>query len=396
MAEEERSPGSAVGAAGSSASGAVWRVREALRAWRRAHPDVPGSGVCVGLSGGADSLALTAAAVAEFGPELGAGSVRALVVDHGLQTGSADIARSAAAAARSLGAEALVLTADVRGPGGPEAAARAARYSALDAARGDRPVLLAHTLDDQAETVLLGLARGSGARSLRGMSPWAAPWGRPLLGIRRADTRAACAGAGVVAWDDPHNLDPRFRRVRVRSELLPLAEDVLGPGFAEALARTAGLLGEDEDALSALATDLLESARVPEVGGRESGGTEDGARDEPLEPREPGAPGGTALAVDPLAAAPAAVRGRAIKAWLEAEGAGAPTSAHIGAVSALVTSWNGQGAVAVPAGAGGGDIRRHPEGGGGGVAGGARPGSRAVRRLVVQREGRVLRLRIRQ
>ncbi|MDI4659410.1 tRNA lysidine(34) synthetase, partial [Xanthobacter autotrophicus] len=126
---------------------------------------------------------------------------------------------------------------------GPEAAARVARYAALDAARRGRPVLLAHTLDDQAETVLLGLGRGSGARSLRGMAAWDAPWGRPLLGVRAADTRAACRDLGLEPWNDPHNTDPAFTRVRLRREVLPLLEDVLGGGVAEGLARTAALLG---------------------------------------------------------------------------------------------------------------------------------------------------------
>src|SRR5699024_8670451 len=136
---------------------------------------------------------------------------------------SAQVARDAAAAARGLGAEAEILVVVVDPDGsGPEAAARTARYAALDTARSDRPVLLAHTLDDQAETVLLGLGRGSGARSLRGMAAWDAPWGRPLLGVRAADTRDACRTLGLTWWEDPHNTDPTFTRVRLRSEVLPL------------------------------------------------------------------------------------------------------------------------------------------------------------------------------
>ena len=106
----------------------------------------------------------------------------------------------------------------VDGGGGLEAAARRARYGALRAARPhpDSPVLLGHTLDDQAETVLLGLGRGSGARSLAGMRTWDPPWLRPLLGLRRADTAAACRSQGLTFWDDPHNVDPRFTRVRLR------------------------------------------------------------------------------------------------------------------------------------------------------------------------------------
>ena len=291
-------------------TGPAWTVRAAVRAFRRAHPEV-GDDVCVALSGGADSLALTAAAAVEFG------SVTALVVDHGLQPGSDRVARDAAAAARGLGVRARVLVVVVHPDGsGPEAAARTARYDALDAARGGLPVLLAHTLDDQAETVLLGLGRGSGARSLRGMAGWDAPWGRPLLGVRGTDTRAACRALGLDWWEDPHNLDPAFTRVRLRREVLPLLEDVLGGGVAEGLARTAGLLRVDDDELDRLA------AAVP-VG-------PDGALD-----------------VSVLESLPQAVLTRVLRRWLLDRGVVAPTYAHLRAVAALVTDWRGQGGVAV-------------------------------------------------
>ena len=114
-------------------------------------------------------------------------------------------------------------------------------------------MLLAHTLDDQAETVLLGLGRGSGPRSIAGMRPCDPPWFRPLLAERRSVTHAVCAELGLPAWDDPHNHDRRFTRVRLRSEVLPLLEDVLDGGVAEALARTAAALREDTDALDGLA-----------------------------------------------------------------------------------------------------------------------------------------------
>lgn len=363
---------------------ARWRVREALRSWRRTvanaaqegsadPPDEPNAakegrgggadsaGICVGLSGGADSLALTAAAVAEYGS---AGEVLALVVDHGLQPGSDEVARRAAGLARSLGADARVLTARVGTAGGPESAARDARFAALDDARGDRPVLLGHTLDDQAETVLLGLARGSGARSLRGMQPWSAPWGRPLLGIRRDDTRAACAEAGIEPWDDPHNADPRFLRVRVRRELLPLAEEILGPGVAEALSRTAALAADDDSALTALAAEALRAALVDE---------------------EP-----AALSAEGIRGLPRAVRHRVVKAWLARVGVPAPSAVHVASVAALATDWSGQGPVAVPAGPGEGEPRRQHAGEGNGTT------AAGARRLTVAREGALLRLRVRQ
>src|SRR5690606_2762907 len=212
--------------------------------------------VVVALSGGADSLALTAATVFEAG-KAGA-TVTAAVVDHGLQDGSDAIAQRAAAQARELGAAAQVLTVEVdrRHPDGLEAAARDARYAALgDCARqtGASAVLLGHTLDDQAETVLLGLARGSGAASLQGMAPVredadGVHWLRPMLAVTRATARACCAASGLEPWDDPHNADPRFTRVRVRTRVLPMLEDELGPGIAEALARTAEQLREDAEA----------------------------------------------------------------------------------------------------------------------------------------------------
>ena len=161
---------------------------------------------CVALSGGADSLALTAVAAASK-------PTTALIVDHRLQPDSGRVAATARDQAMSVGCvDAQVLCVDVGTAGGPEAAARTARYRALDDARGDAPVLLAHTLDDQAETVLLGLGRGSGSRSIAGMRSCDPPWYRPLLGIRRALTHAACVELGLTPWQDPHNADRRFTR----------------------------------------------------------------------------------------------------------------------------------------------------------------------------------------
>ncbi|QTI68824.1 tRNA lysidine(34) synthetase TilS [Gordonia polyisoprenivorans] len=268
--------------------------------------------VCVGLSGGPDSLALTAAAVrAGF-------KVRALVVDHRLQRGSAHVADAAAEAARGLGARAQVIEVSVGTAGGMEAAARAARYDALEEARDGCPVLLGHTADDQAETVLLGLARGSGARSIAGMRAWSAPWGRPFLGIRRAQTVGACTELGLAPHADAHNRDPRFTRVRLRSEVLPLLDDVLHGGVVEALCRTADALRADTDALDALAEEHHRVARTAE-----------------------------GLAIAPVRDLATALRTRVIRRWLLDVGATEPTSRVIGAVDALVVDWHGQGGVAV-------------------------------------------------
>ncbi|WP_285028811.1 tRNA lysidine(34) synthetase TilS [Mycolicibacterium sp. lyk4-40-TYG-92] len=290
-------------------SSALTPLRAAVAGFARRHP---ADRWCVGLSGGADSLALTAVAAA-LKP------TAALIVDHGLQTGSADVAAAAAAQARQLGCvDAQVISVDVGIEGGPEAAARTARYAALDAARGGAPVLLAHTLDDQAETVLLGLGRGSGPRSLAGMQIWDPPWGRPLLAVRRADTEAACAELGVTPWQDPHNTDPRYTRVRLRTEVLPLLEEVLAGGVAPALARTAAALREDNDALDALAAGHL--AALCTDNGLPVAGLED---------------------------LPAALRRRVIRGWLLSVGASLLTDVQLRAVDALVADWHGQGGVAV-------------------------------------------------
>src|SRR5690606_16509861 len=191
--------------------------------------------VLVALSGGADSLALAAATAFEA-PRAGI-RAGAIVVDHGLQEGSDAVAARAAEQARTLGLEPVLVTrVEVGTAGGPEAAAREARYAAILAAvteTGASAALLAHTPDDQAETVLLGLARGSGGASLMGMDADAGTLRRPLLGIRRATTRQACLDEGLEPWHDPHNLDPTYARVRVRERVLPVLEAELGPGVAD-------------------------------------------------------------------------------------------------------------------------------------------------------------------
>ena len=292
----------------------------------------PGALVLAACSGGADSLAL-AAALAFTAPRLGL-RAGAVTVDHGLQPGSAAHAGRVAAGLRDLGLDPVAhRTVTVDGPGGPEAAARTARYAALaDAARehGAWAVLLGHTRDDQAETVLLGLARGSGARSLSGMPPATTSgqppvrYLRPLLGLPRETTRRACAALGLEPWDDPHNDDPAYRRVRVRRTVLPVLETELGPGVAAALARTAGLLRDDADALDAWAARETARAAHPEGG----------------------------LDVKPLAELPRAVRTRVLRGAALAAGSPATdlTAGHVAAVDALVTAWHGQRGVDLPGG----------------------------------------------
>jgi hypothetical protein len=230
----------------------------------------------------------------------------------------------------------------VGGAGGPEAAARRARYAALEAAAretGAAAVLLGHTLDDQAETVLLGLARGSGPRSLAGMAPVRGPFRRPLLGLRRADTLAACAALGLEPWHDPTNdADGGPLRSRVRGVVLPLLERELGPGVAEALARTAAQLRADSDALDAQAADLLVRAAA---------GTDD---DDGHHASARHTAGHRGLDVDALASSAPAVRLRALRLAALAAGAGALRAEHVAALDALVTRWHGQGPVALPGG----------------------------------------------
>jgi tRNA(Ile)-lysidine synthase len=292
---------------------------------RRVLAELPEGGMALAAcSGGADSLAL-AAALAFEGVRSGhpAGGV---TIDHGLQEGSAKRAAQVVRTMAGLGldpAGSVVVT--VGDAGGPENAAREARYAALDEAAKElnATVFLGHTLNDQAETVLLGLARGSGARSLAGMPPGfergKIRYVRPLLNLDRATTRRACEAMGLDPWDDPHNEDPSYTRARVRHEALPALEKALGPGVPEALARTAARLREDAEALDEWA------ARIPD----------------------------TANVTD-LAQLPKAVRSRVLRRWALAAGcpAGALAAVHVEELDRLVTAWHGQQRVDLPGGVG--------------------------------------------
>ncbi len=305
-------------------------VAEIRLAVRRALTVLPqNSTVIVGLSGGADSLALAAATAFEA-PKLGL-RVASVTIDHALQPGSTDVAATAAQQAAGLGIDPLIVRVEVAGDGGPEGAARDARYRALRDAATDvsaSAVLVAHTLDDQAETVLLGLARGSGSASLQGMAAASelAPdiaLLRPLLDVRRCTTRAACAAQQLHPWDDPHNLDPRFARVRVRQSVLPVLESELGPGIAEALARTAAQLREDSDAFDEMIDETIEDI---------------------VEHAE----AGISVSAAALAANPAALRNRIIRHIVAAEFGASLSRAQTLEVARLVTDWAGQGAIDLP------------------------------------------------
>ncbi|WP_445402109.1 tRNA lysidine(34) synthetase TilS [Streptomyces sp. LE64] len=299
-----------------------------------APPSAPSAGVSdasplvlVACSGGADSVAL-ASALAFEAPKLG---VRAggVTVDHGLQPGSGTRAAEVAARLAALGLDPVdTVTVTVGRDGGPEAAARDARYAALDAAaerHGAAAVLLGHTRDDQAETVLLGLARGSGIRSLSGMAPVSGTGGRyrrPFLHLDRQTARTACLAQHLPVWDDPHNADPAYTRSRLRHEGLPALEKALGKGVVEALARTAQLSRDDADALDAWAAQAERSVRDP----------------------------AGLLECAKLSALPPAVRRRVLRR--AAIDAGAPAGSlfarHIEEVDRLITGWRGQGAINLP------------------------------------------------
>ncbi|GAA3025886.1 tRNA lysidine(34) synthetase TilS [Actinokineospora globicatena] len=280
----------------------------------------PTDRIAVAVSGGADSLALAAAA-AHVGHKAGL-TVVGLIVDHGLQPESARTAARAAEHLTGLGLDDVhTLPVVVDGKGGLEAAARRARYAALRSAAADSWVLLGHTRDDQAETVLLGLGRGSGPRSIAGMRPLDHPWARPLLDIPRATTQAACDALGITAWQDPHNTDPRFTRVRLRHEVLPLLDDVLQGGVSAALARTAAQLRDDLAALDAIAAEAYDRAT--------EGGDLVVAELTPLHP---------------------AVRRRVLRTWLTRAGAPELTDAHLRGTDALVSDWHGQRGIALPGG----------------------------------------------
>lgn len=285
----------------------------------------------VACSGGPDSLALAAAA-AFVAPRIGwrAGLI---TVDHGLQDGSDDRAQAVAEWGRAVGlTPALAVSVTVSGrAGGPEAAARTARYEALTKAAREHAaaaVLLGHTRDDQAETVLLALARGAGPRGLAGMPARrrasGVSWLRPMLEIRRRQTETACRVLGLTPWQDPHNIDPTYARSRVRGSVLPALVEALGDRVVDNLARSAQLIAADTAALDTFAAEALTEARRP----------------------------GQALAIESLRYLPDALRTRALHTW--ARELGAPGAAlshrHVAALDALVTDWRGQGPVHLPGG----------------------------------------------
>ena len=283
-----------------------------------------GDSAIVAVSGGADSLALAYALVKEA-PEL-AITLIAVTVDHQLQTGSGDQAKKVQEQLKAMGyQEVIIEKVSVVEKSGIEADARTARYAALDAiahAYGASQIYLGHTRDDQAETVLLGLARGSGTRSLSGMATVNGKYARPFLQLTRLQTVAACDEAEITPWKDPHNANEKFSRVRVRNKVMPVMEEEIGPGIAAALARSAAILRDDADALDEMAQAVISRVDLSD------------------------------LDCAALAELPRAIRSRILRAAIYAAGApsGSVSADHLAGVEALVTSWRGQGEASLPGG----------------------------------------------
>ena len=283
-----------------------------------------GDSAIVAVSGGADSLAL-AYALNKEAPDL-AITLIAVTIDHQLQTGSGDQAKQVQAQLKLIGyQEVIIEKVLVEEKSGLEADARTARYAALDAiahAYGASQVFLGHTRDDQAETVLLGLARGSGTRSLSGMATVNGKYARPFLQLTRAQTVAACEEAELNPWNDPHNANEKFSRVRVRNKVMPVMEEEIGPGIAAALARSAAILRDDADALDEMAQAVISRVDLSD------------------------------LDCAALTELPRAIRSRVLRAAIYAAGApsGSVSADHLSGVEALITSWRGQGEASLPGG----------------------------------------------
>jgi tRNA(Ile)-lysidine synthetase-like protein len=338
---------------------------EVRRAVRTALADLPaGATVLVACSGGADSVAMAAAA--KFVGDRAGLVVGGVTVDHGLQPGAAQRARQVGAMLtrwRLDPVEVIHVSADAgRGAHGPEGNARVARYAAMDASMdrcGASAVLLGHTRDDQAESVLLGLARGSGGRSLSGMAPVAGRYRRPLLDLSRETVRAAVP-RDVTPWEDPHNTDPAYARSRVRHSALPALEKELGPGVSDALARTAALLRADADALDDWARRAYADAIAPSSTVDHGRITLSGGEKSVIAHDQHGVRPGVRLSVGVLEALPTAIRTRVLR--MAAVAAGSPatelTAAHVVAVDALIGNWRGQRGIDLP-----GKIRARRRGG---------------------------------
>lgn len=291
-------------------------ARQAVRPWIESSTGT----ILVGTSGGADSVALAIATKLEAKDR----EVIPVVIDHGLQDNSVEFTAETVRKLEKLDFKKIeTLRVYVEISDGMEASARRARYQAFDtlAKKYDsKTFFLGHTQNDLAENVLLGLARGSGTRSLSGMPEVNGIYVRPFLSVTREITEEVCAENLVTPWQDPHNQDPQYARVRVRNNILPLMENDLGPGISEALARSSKILREDADALDHYADQFIAQQDY--------------------------------LSIESLLTLPKAVRARVLRMAIYAAGvpAGTLTSDHLAPVEALVTAWHGQGFTSLPGG----------------------------------------------
>ncbi len=283
-----------------------------------------GQKLLIAVSGGADSLALAAAC--EFEAKKLKVKIAAAVIDHSLQKDSDKVAAQTAKTLAALGFEEVVIKKIAVGKaGGPEAAARTARYTALETLRQKTKshfIVLGHTSSDQAETVLLGLVRGSGSKSLSGMSEKTGVLLRPLLGIERAATEAFCKDSGIKYWSDPQNKDEKFLRVMIRKHILPFLEKQLGGSVAASLVRTSDQLREDNTYLESQADKSFK--KYAKVSGS-----------------------GISFDAKALEKSPAAILNRIVKKALDSFGSESSRT-HVLAVSDLVLSWHGQKPLALP------------------------------------------------
>jgi len=298
-------------------------IRHAVRQALVTHTK-PGQKLLIAVSGGADSLALASATL--FESKKLKLAVATVSIDHGLQKNSSKVTEQTLEKLQQIGfVECWSKKVKVGSKGGPEAAARDARYQALESIRAESDsdfIVLGHTANDQAETVLLGLTRGSGSRSLSGMSVKTGKLLRPLLSIERSTTVQFCKDERISAWQDPQNKDLKFLRVRIRKVILPFLEKQLGSAVFNNLIRTGSQLQEDDQYLSDVANRAFKkiaktSSQVVTLGHAE------------------------------LLKLPEAIRNRVIKSAIDYFAVDSSRT-HVLAVADLVLNWHGQKPLALP------------------------------------------------
>lgn len=297
------------------------RQSPAFSKLRHAARSLPRQPYVVGVSGGADSMALAAAMVAENY------EVYALSVDHQLQAGSTAVSQRAIRQLRQLGAHGAVVQVEIEPGENIEAAARTARYAALSTPGLD--VVVAHTRNDQAETALLQLLRAN-LSAMQTYSTLRAPQQqvglyRPLLNISRQDTAQAAQELQLEIWQDPHNADTNFRRVALRKEVLPLLAEITGGDPTTSIAQAAQLAQQRQDYIAQVAAEVLEEVLGPETATTSQ------------------------LRVGSIVQHHQVIIQETLQLWLRRFGI-APTQAQRSALLSLLLDWHGQGKIALSGG----------------------------------------------